>query len=651
MSIRPVDPARSRIVLLGTPAYGDDALPDIPQVAANLSDLARVLTDPALGGFDERHCVTVPTGAGVEQVGDLLHAAAGEAEDLLLFYYAGHGVLGRSGELYLSLRNTRLRAPDYSALRFETVRGTFLDSPAANRVVIIDSCYSGRAIGPTLSAAEQEVLGQLEITGTYTLTSAPPNSLALVRDGEAYTAFTGRLLRLLENGSEHAGDLLSLGEIYRHLHARLRADGLPLPQQRGTATTDLLGLVRNRYRHRHRSSEPLREQALALAATAEHAARALLPDGDASCMADLAAALASVDPPWARALADQAWASAGRLANPSARGMYQYRCINAHVMLDVDSAARLASEIADDYWRARALVEVAESLAVTDRDRAVSLAQSAYRSAAPVQHVEPKVQLVGLVGRVLARADSDRALVFAESADPPTGRALVYAEIARQISDEHPHRVPGLVRKAVEALRSLDEQGRQDGLVRVATVIGSVAPDEAEGILRSFSSPGYRTYNARSEIARGLAATDPDRAETFVATGELGGYEFRALAAIARVVAATDASRASRLADLAEHAVKRINVTRRARPLADLAVQLAAVDSERAARLLTELKQFPPQEDYDAVAIAAQVAPFDPDLAITLADGIADVYQRVVALAAVVSALLTAPVDGGGPQL
>lgn len=247
MSVRAVDPQRSRIVLLGTPAYHDEDLPDVPQVSANLADLAAVFTDPDVGGFPAENCVTAPAGASVHEIGDLLHQAAEQAEDLLLFYYAGHGVLGRGGELYLSLHHTRLLRPEYSALRFETVRGTFLDSPAANRAVIVDCCYSGRAIGPTLGADQQAALGQLEISGTYTLASAPPNSLALVRPDERHTAFTGRLLNLLHEGSEEAGDPLSLGEIYRHLHARLRADGLPVPQQRGTATADLLGLVRNQH--------------------------------------------------------------------------------------------------------------------------------------------------------------------------------------------------------------------------------------------------------------------------------------------------------------------------------------------------------------------------------------------------------------------
>jgi hypothetical protein len=257
MSGRPVDPGESRIVLVGTPAYDDPRLPDVPVVANNIADLAAVFTDPQIGGFDITHCVAPPPRASIAEVGDLLVRAASEAEDLLLFYYSGHGLLGpRSYDLYLSLAATRLGQLPFTALPFAAVREACLESGAKSRVVILDSCFSGRAIGETLSAND-EILGQVEIRGTYTLTSAPANRTAVILPGEQHTAFTERLLRLLRDGSPQAGRMLSLGDIYGNLHRRMRAEGLPTPQQRGTETADLLGLVRNRFAYGmvHKDSE------------------------------------------------------------------------------------------------------------------------------------------------------------------------------------------------------------------------------------------------------------------------------------------------------------------------------------------------------------------------------------------------------------
>ena len=247
MSLRPVDPSRSRIVLVGTPAYRYPELPDVREVACNVTDLATVFTDPQIGGFDPAHCIIAPAAAGMAEIGDLLLQAASEAEDLLLFYYSGHGLLGaRDHQLYLSLAGTRPDRVMFTALPYAAVRDACLGSRATSRVVILDSCFSGRAIGETLAVGADEVMAQVDVAGTYTLTSAPANRTALIMPGEEHTAFTERLIRLLHEGHPHAGAMLSLGDIYRQLNARLVAEGLPPPQQRGTQTADLLGLVRNR---------------------------------------------------------------------------------------------------------------------------------------------------------------------------------------------------------------------------------------------------------------------------------------------------------------------------------------------------------------------------------------------------------------------
>ena len=79
--MREVDPQRSRIVLIGTPAYQDPELGDRPQVTANVTDLAAVLTDPQLGGFPAEHVQIAPAQADAAQIGDLLATAAAQADD------------------------------------------------------------------------------------------------------------------------------------------------------------------------------------------------------------------------------------------------------------------------------------------------------------------------------------------------------------------------------------------------------------------------------------------------------------------------------------------------------------------------------------------------------------------------------------------
>lgn len=249
--MRAVDPARSRIVLLGTPEYADSNLMNVPAVANNIADLVALFTDPRIGGFDAANCIVVPPDATASQVGKILMKAGREAEDLLLFYFSGHGLLShRRKELFLCLSETEIDHGhvmfEFSGLPFESVRSACIASPAANHAVILDCCYSGQAIPETLGPEQKSILDLIDVAGTYTLTASPWDSAAWYFPGKRHTAFTEQLLTLLSEGIPGAGSVLTLNDIYGHLHSRCVADGLPIPQCCETETAGLLGLVHNR---------------------------------------------------------------------------------------------------------------------------------------------------------------------------------------------------------------------------------------------------------------------------------------------------------------------------------------------------------------------------------------------------------------------
>lgn len=243
-----IDPARSRIVLVGVPSYADDALKNFEVIGRNVDDLLAAFTDPTIGGLDPSHCAVAPPGASMADIGTLLGRAAEEAEDLLLFYYCGHGLIGgmRDRQLYLSVHDTVKGREAYTALPFEGVRHDFLSSKAPKRIVILDCCFSGRSIGGTLSLEDQETAAQLQIDASYILASAPRDYPALVLDEEEHTAFTHRFLEVLHKGKPGTCEALTLADIYELLQSRLIAAGLPRLQALATGGAEGLPLVRNR---------------------------------------------------------------------------------------------------------------------------------------------------------------------------------------------------------------------------------------------------------------------------------------------------------------------------------------------------------------------------------------------------------------------
>ncbi|MFF2060965.1 caspase family protein [Streptomyces sp. NPDC058200] len=241
------DPLRSRALLLGSSAYTDPDLPDLPAVRNNIASLAQVLQGPWGTALAPDHCVQEPDQADLAVIGARVVTAAAQAEDLLLVYYAGHGLVGPDGELYLSLPGTSSDPSliAWTGLPFSLLRRTLATARAANRVLILDCCFSGMAID-TMATATSVVAGQLEAAGTCTLASSPANRPSIAPSEARYTAYTGELLNLLQHGSTEAAEFLSLLAIHEHLARVLPSQGHPRPEQRNTRTVGKLALVRNR---------------------------------------------------------------------------------------------------------------------------------------------------------------------------------------------------------------------------------------------------------------------------------------------------------------------------------------------------------------------------------------------------------------------
>lgn len=238
------DPAGTRLILIGTATYADPRLHDLPAVANNLAALLSALTDPAIGACLPAHCTTIADSADPSRVGVTLAEEAAAAEDTLIVYYAGHGLVDERGELHLGLGRTNPDHPVFTSLPFEWVRRAIAGSPARNRVLLLDCCFSGLAI-ETMADPSSAGASQIAIAGTYTMTSSPANRPSIAPADAEHTAFTGELLSLLRRGIPGGGDVITLSEAYRALLQAHTAAGLPKPQQRNTETAEQLALAKN----------------------------------------------------------------------------------------------------------------------------------------------------------------------------------------------------------------------------------------------------------------------------------------------------------------------------------------------------------------------------------------------------------------------
>jgi WD40 repeat protein len=224
-----------RAVLIGTGRHGSDSgLPDVPSVATTVDDVAAALTQSC--GFT-RNDIDVVTDPGSQaEIGHAIARAAEAADDLLLVYYVGHGVVCKDGMLHLCTTETvnDPQAVRYTGLPYRVISAGLRASRARHRVVILDCCFAGRALdSASLGEPDGDSLAdQASLQGGFVLTATRRFVPAIARQGARHTAFTGELLRLLRDGDPGGPAQITLRHAYRHLSRVLADRGLPQPRCR-----------------------------------------------------------------------------------------------------------------------------------------------------------------------------------------------------------------------------------------------------------------------------------------------------------------------------------------------------------------------------------------------------------------------------------
>ncbi|KOV94522.1 hypothetical protein ADK65_31450 [Streptomyces sp. NRRL B-1140] len=256
--MRSLRPDESRAVLIGVAEYPDGGTFDSVEGASyNVLRLKELLTDPTYAGFHPKreYTRTMLNPHASEGIRAAIKRAAEQATDVLFVYYVGHGSrVGAERELYLTTCTTASgESVETTGLRYTTLRDLLRAARARVVVLVLDCCFSGLAakvLGDGDSLAEDELLEQDKaaedvdeglIDGVCVLASSGPTQTSEASDKASatnYTAFTGHLVAVLENGDGDTAPLL-LGDLFRRAEKRMGRFSVghqPLMATVGTAT-------------------------------------------------------------------------------------------------------------------------------------------------------------------------------------------------------------------------------------------------------------------------------------------------------------------------------------------------------------------------------------------------------------------------------
>jgi Caspase domain len=549
--------ADARAVLIGVSAYSDAGFPSIRAARNSVQVMDALLADPALCGWPSERITVIHDPASASDLASQVAEVAEVTAGVLLLYYAGHGVLSPRGELFLTVTSTRQDRPAITGLAWSTLADVFRDCPARVRLAILDCCFAGRAIEALGSGSDPGLADIAHVEGVYTLTATTRNQTAHVpppgQQDTACTSFTGELNDLIRAGIPGSPAVLTLGDIYPVLRQRLRAKGLPAPNQRGTGTADRFPLTANAAARagtpgQTRTGEPDAGQAVLARGTPGDARRAM-----AYRLVDKAVLITRM--------------SSDEMLKPEALG----RAAGILAAADPHGAERIARSISGDYSRESALRDIAAALAATDPGQAERIAQS-------ISSVHSRESALSRIACVLAPTDPGQAERIARSITDADERDVALGRIAEILAATDPDRAEHIAGEIT------DEFGQAYALGEIARVLAATDPDRAEYIARSVS--GELRESVLCRVVKGLAGTDPDRAGRLIGEAERSALAITseepqafALSCIALALAATDPGRAERLArSITDEEL-------RAEALHALTQELAGTDPDRAERI------------------------------------------------------------------
>jgi len=207
-------------LLIGVSEYGE-SIPPLSSPLHDVEAMERVLKNPNLGNFTEVEKLLNPNSEAMK-IAILNLFKNAEKDDLLLFFFSGHGMINDDNHLYLATRNTAKDNFEATA-----VDGNFIQAQSRNcyskrQVLILDACYSGAfANGWHTKSIKVDIKKQLGAEGRVVMTSSGATQISFTQESATLSLYTQYLVEGIETG---AADNDSDGKIHiQELHAYAKA--------------------------------------------------------------------------------------------------------------------------------------------------------------------------------------------------------------------------------------------------------------------------------------------------------------------------------------------------------------------------------------------------------------------------------------------
>ncbi len=233
-------------LLVATYDYQDQALSQLIAPAHDAEELAEVLRDPKIAGFEVTILLNEPHWVVGQAIADFFRER--RHDDLALLYFTGHGLKDDDGRLYLAMTNTKRDSVLFSGLSAEQIDYAMDTCSSRQTVLILDCCYSGAFPAGRFAKSDRAIhsLERFRGRGRAVLTASDSAQYSFEGDDVQGTGVRSLFTRFLVEGIKTGradldsdGDI-SLEELYSYVHDRVVEQ---MPQQRPKKQENVEGRI------------------------------------------------------------------------------------------------------------------------------------------------------------------------------------------------------------------------------------------------------------------------------------------------------------------------------------------------------------------------------------------------------------------------
>ena len=189
-------------LLVGNSNYEDPALRPLPSAVRDVKALQQILINPEIGGFAESE-VRVLMDADRKAIEDAIWRlfADRKRDDLLLFYFSGHGVTEpKSKDFYLTTSKTLESKAPPSSVWAGYIHLHMNNSNSKCKVIILDCCFSGAFTKGMKGNETLDIVPQFAGEGRAILTASNSSQYAFEQPGYELSLYTHFLVKGLKTG-------------------------------------------------------------------------------------------------------------------------------------------------------------------------------------------------------------------------------------------------------------------------------------------------------------------------------------------------------------------------------------------------------------------------------------------------------------------